>query len=142
MPSPATSENANEETDLDRSASAYQVTFGVTEQVGPLGALQFDVEFLGSSGGWRGAGGNVDCSTEVPGAIAAFNDTGAGGLHAGIIVQAGIETPTPVATCVFKSRQAVTADLFRVRVTDAADAAVNPIDPVPPVEVIDLRPAG
>ena len=143
---PAAAANTNDESDRDRSAAAYEITFGVTDQVGSLGALQFTVEFLGSSGGWRGAGGSVDCTTEVPGAIAAYNDTGGGSLNAGMIVQAGMETPTAVATCVFKSRQAITPDLFRVRVTDAAgagtapDAGIVPVDPLPAVEVIDVRP--
>ncbi|RMD86350.1 MAG: hypothetical protein D6815_00015 [Candidatus Dadabacteria bacterium] len=128
----------NEETDLDRKAASYRVTFGVTDAVGPLGALQFKVEFLGASGGWAGAGGNVHCSDELSGVLAAHNDQGHGTFQAGFVTTEGFETPTAVTTCVFKSRDQVTADLFRITVISAADPEGNELDYVP-VEVTDLR---
>ena len=130
--------DSNEDTDTDRSATAYVVTIGVTSQ-GKLGALQFNLQHHGTSGGFAGAGASARCQNTgaAASALASFNDVGNGVLRAGFIDLNGFDTPGAVATCTFKSRDSVTASDFSIEVVDATDPELKPQNVA--VAVMDLR---
>ena len=133
--------SANEETDTDRTAHTYAVTVGVTTESGNLGALQFDVRYTGSSGGWLGAGGSAVCTADIQVALATFNDRGGSWLSAAMVDLTGFDTPGPVATCTFKSRETVNPGNFSVQVIDASGADVNAPkpDPFPQMSVFNAE---
>ncbi|GEM_PF-1808650 len=125
----------------DRSAAVgpvleYLVQIGVISQSGLLGALQFDVDFTGCSGGWQGAGGSVNCSFEVPVGLAQCNDLGGGGLRCALVDVDGFDTPIAVVTCVFKTSENLLATDFAFSPLDAADVNANKVDVV--MAVTDL----
>jgi hypothetical protein len=132
--------DANDDSDTDRSARSFAVTVGVNNAAGRLGALQFDISFRGSGrGGFAGAAGSARCQTEIPAALATFNDKGNGTLSGALVDLDGIETPGAVATCTFKSRENVSAGDFSIRVVDAADVEGGAPVHAPQMGVQNLR---
>jgi hypothetical protein len=131
-----------EEPDEDPvSTPGYDVTVGVLDDVGPLGALQFDVRFLGSNGGWIGAKAGVACRWSVGSGLNACNDVGAGRVRCATVDIDGFATPTdPVATCALKSSdpQLGVGD-FRVTVVDATSPEFEPVRPRMAVTAVERR---
>jgi len=132
------SANANDDSENDVQAVRYAVTVGVTSHSGLLGALQFDVTHLGSTGGFVGAGASVDCSADVNAALTSFNDRGNGRLSAAFVDLQGFQTPTPVATCRFKTRERLAASSFQVTTTDASGPDLSASQQLPVMEVLDV----
>jgi hypothetical protein len=122
----------------DVQAVRYAVTVGVTSHSGVLGALQFDVTHLGSSGGFVGAGGSVDCNPDVDAALTSFNDRGNGRLSAAFVDLQGFQTPTAVATCRFKTREQLAPTSFQVTTTDASGPDLQSSKQLPTMEVLDV----
>jgi len=122
-------DTSNDESDDDARAVEYAVVLGVTTESGVLGALQFDIRHTGVSGGWLGAGASAACTADVQVALATFNDRKGGFLSGALVDLSGIDTPGRIATCTFKSRDAVDAGSFSVQVVDAS--STNPQDPPP-----------
>jgi hypothetical protein len=118
----------NDPTDDDASATEYGVRFDLASTSAPLGALQFDVDYHGGSGGWLGAGGGADCRWLIQAALHACNDKRGGSLTCALVDTNGFAGPTALMECSFKSRNSVAAGDFAVRVTDASDPALNPAD--------------
>ena len=129
---------SNEDADTDRAARSYEIVVGVTNDAGKLGALQFDIIHSGS-GGFAGAAGSARCSTQVPAALATFNDKGRGTLSGALIDLDGIPTPGPVASCTFRSREAVTTADFSVRVVDSAATEGGPPERSPQMAIVSMR---
>lgn len=125
-PEPGT--GVNDPTDDDARATAYMVAFDLGATSGPLGALQFDVDYNGGSGGWLGAGGGADCRWLVTAALHACNDKRGGSLTCALVDTNGFSGPTPLMECVFKSRNSVAAGDFSVRVTDVSTPGLEPAD--------------
>ncbi len=123
-------------------AVTYSVTLGVTTASGDLGALQFDVRYRGSEGGWLGAGSGAVCSPTIPVDLATFNDRGEGVLSGAVVDLEGISTPGAVCTCGFKTREAIRPGRFSIQVIDAAgtdNGAASP-DPFPRMTVVEIQP--
>ena len=99
---------------------SFEVYLGVTNNVGRLGALQFDVRFLGDTGGWVGAAGWVRCETTVEAALATFNDKGQGVLSGAMIDLNGLPTPGNMARCTFRAGEEMSPNSFEVDVVDSA----------------------
>jgi hypothetical protein len=118
----------NDATDDDTRATEYGVRFDLAQTSGPLGALQFDVNYSGGSGGWLGAGGGADCTWLVSVAIKACNDKRGGDLTCALVDTTGITGPLALMECTFKSRNSVAAGDFSVRVTDASTPDLQPAD--------------
>jgi len=125
-------------------ALLYDIVFQLDDAV-TLGALGFDVDYSGApgdfvgSGGDPGAGGTLQCTSNVAGALASFNDDDAGKVSAAFIALAGFTGPTNVATCVFQSTGPVpVAGDFAVAVTDASDTSLLPVTPTPTVSVASI----
>lgn len=129
--------DTNEDSDADRAARSYEIVIGVTNGVGVLGALQFDVTHHGS-GGFAGAGGSAGCRSLVQAALATFNDKGHGTLTGALVDLDGIPTPGAVASCTFKSREAVNPSDFSIRVTDATNPEVGKLAQNPQMAVLSL----
>lgn len=102
------------------AAGDYRVRLALVETEAPLGALQFDVERLGQSGDWVGAGGGVDCLWVVDADLHACNDKRAGLLTCAVVDVDGFSATQDLCDCTFRSRDRVTASDFRVTVTDAS----------------------
>jgi len=115
----------NDPTDTDPDVRSFDVTVLVTDAVGLLGALQFNLVHLGDDGGFAGAGHTAACHALIPSALASFNDTGHGLVRAGIIDINGFPTPGAVTTCLFRSREPVGANDFSVELVDATDPELN-----------------
>jgi hypothetical protein len=118
----------NDATDDDARATEYGVRFELAQTSGPLGALQFDVNYSGGSGGWLGAGGGAACTWLVSAAIHACNDKRGGDLTCALVDTNGIAGPLALMECTFKSRNSVAAGDFSVRVTDASTPDLEPAD--------------
>jgi len=118
----------NDATDDDTRATEYGVRFDLAQTSSPLGALQFDVNYSGGSGGWLGAGGGADCTWLVSVAIKACNDKRGGDLTCALVDTTGITGPVALMECTFKSRNSVAAGDFSVRVTDASTPDLQPTD--------------
>lgn len=118
----------NDPTDDDASATEYGVRFDLASSSGPIGALQFDVDYHGGSGGWLGAGGGADCRWLLQAALHACNDKRGGSLTCALVDTNGFSGPSALMECSFKSRNSVAAGDFAVRVTDASDPGLNPTD--------------
>jgi len=114
----------------------FDVYIAVANDAGPLGALQFDIVFLGNDGGWFGAGGSTRCSSLGGGSeLSTFNDKGGGLLSGAIVDLEGIETPGEVARCTFGMDMPVLPEYFAVDVVDFADVEGNPPPEDPIMEV-------
>ena len=118
----------NDATDDDARATEYGVRFDLAPTAGPLGALQFDINYTGGSGGWLGAGGGAGCTWLVSAAIHACNDKRGGDLTCALVDTNGISGPASLLECTFKSRNSVAAGDFSVRVTDASTPDLQPAD--------------
>jgi hypothetical protein len=127
--------------DTDPNGVQYAVTASVISDSGILGALQFDVTYLGDSGGFVGAGGSVACTLEVDVALSSFNDRGHGRLSAALVDLQGFSTPTPVATCLFKTPDDVAAEDFEVTATDASGPDLQSTGELPEMAITRLAPS-
>jgi len=106
----------------------YEITASITESVGAVGALQFDLVHLEEQGGWRGVHGSAECTWHVgDGAITACNDVGGGKLRCAAADVVGFDTPTEVVTCLLASPVAPSTGSFAVVVVDASDPVFRPL---------------
>jgi hypothetical protein len=114
--------------DPDNPAPQYSVVFDLVAAARPAAALQFDITHPGLTGGWLGAGGDVDCRWLVTSNARACNDRGNGILSCAVVNSAGLDAPVSVLECGFASFDATTAEDFDVRVLDASASDLSPID--------------
>jgi hypothetical protein len=124
--------------DTNPSGVQYAVTASVISDSGILGALQFDVNYLGESGGFVGAGGSVACTPDVDVALTSFNDRGNGRLSAAFVDLEGFATPTPIATCLFRTTDDVAAEDFEVTVTDASGTDLQSTGELPEMAITSV----
>lgn len=119
----ATGDDAEQENDpgVSHSTPSYAVTVEILNGAGLVGALQFDVNHTGGSGGWQGSKGSVRCSWNVSGGITACNDVGSGRVRCALADVSGFQTPASIATCIFRTDDPVNASNFNVNVIDASD---------------------
>jgi hypothetical protein len=127
----------------DDTIASYSLDFFVQTR-GTFGALQLDVEHLGSSGGFIGRGADVDCvslnkNLDVN-VLVASNYLGERLTRIGLISLEGVVTPAPVVRCGFRTRETLTPGSFLVEVKDASDTGSNPIEPAPRVFVSAITP--
>jgi hypothetical protein len=122
---PTTDPGEENDPDVTPMTPSYDVTAEVTNDAGLIGALQFDLDHRGASGGWQGARAGVACRWLVGGGITACNDTGAGKVRCALADISGFQTPSPIVTCVFKSSETVSPASFSVQVVDASDPEFN-----------------
>ena len=108
------------------------VVFRVPEAV-LLGGIQFDVDYSAESGGFSGAGEDVECRTLIDlGApnegLAAFgNDVDARLLSVAIVSLAGIQTPVDLAACIFDRVGPLAPLSLNVTTIDARTPAEEPV---------------
>ena len=124
--------------DGDSATPAYTLEFAVTTP-GRIGALQFEVEHLGSSGGFIGRGDAVDCEPLVD-AIVASNSPGERILKVGLISLDGIPVPAAILRCGFQTTEEVSPSSFNVAVTDASRTDGSELDPPPTVVISSVTP--
>lgn len=121
----------------------YELRLAVNTSGTSLGALQFELRHLGSSGGFVGRGGSVECSGSISGAMATFNNVGNGKVKGAIIDIDGFPIPTEVATCSFRTSEDLSAASFNMTVIEATDADLSgtgqSLDPFPGMAVVDVR---
>lgn len=117
----------------------YDLVVGVTSG-GLLGALQLKITHLGSSGGFVGRDGEVDCSAMVD-AMMASNWPGERTAQVGLINIQGFRTPAAVVRCGFRSRESLSPESFVVEVADAADTGndTKPVEPEPTAAVLSIN---
>ncbi len=121
--------DAENDPGVSRSTPSYDVTAEVLNNAGLLGALQFDINHTGASGGWQGAGGGVRCQWQTGGGLQTCNDIGGGRVRCALVEIAGIQTPTRVVTCTFKTSDSLSASNFDVSVVDASTPDFDPASP-------------
>ncbi len=122
------------------AAIPYEITIMVVGQYGDLGALQFDVEYLGPSGNFVGKADGVDCTSLIGAGLAAFTNKGNGKVTGAMVNVNGFSTPGLIAKCTFKSRDVVTTDDFLVTATDASDVETNALEEFPQMAVVEAVP--
>jgi hypothetical protein len=71
-------------------------------------------------------------------AIVAGNYVGERVTKIGLISLRGVQTPSAILRCGFRTREELTPDDFAIDVTDASDTSSNPVDPVPSVVVSSI----
>jgi hypothetical protein len=109
------------------STTIYAVSFDLEATDGPIGALQFDVEYRG--GGDAGWVGGAACRWIVQAALHACNDKHHGKLTCAVVDTGGFTGPTPRLQCEFRATDdGLTVDDFDVDVTDASTTDLVPID--------------
>ena len=114
---------------VDMPTIEYVVGFNLAATSGPVGALQIEVDYLGTNGGWEGAGGSVACRWIVNASLHACNDKQSGALSCAIVDTSGFTGPTRLMECTFLSTDAtVSAADFDVQVVDASGPDLAPID--------------
>jgi len=106
---------------VSRATPSYAVTVEILNNAGLVGALQFDINHTGGSGGWQGAQGSVRCTWNVSGGITACNDVGSGRVRCALADVSGFQTPSSIATCIFRTDEGLSASDFNVQVIDASD---------------------
>ncbi len=112
---------------VSQATPSYDVTAEVIDDVGRVGALQFEIEHTGTSGGWQGAGGGVRCSWHLEAALSSCNDIGGGRVRCAIVDIAGFDTPAPTVTCTFKTDETLSPSNFVVNVVDASSPEFGPL---------------
>ncbi len=122
----------------DPTAPAYTVEIAVTSAA-RIGALQFEINHLGDSGGFIGRGDQIDCTPKVD-AFVAGNYVGERTAKVALISVEGIRTPAAIVDCGFRTREDLDADDFLIEVTDASDTDSAEIDPAPTVAVSAVIP--
>jgi hypothetical protein len=118
--------DAENDPGVSRATPSYDVTVEIMNNAGLIGALQFDLNHSGNSGGWQGAGGGVRCSWNVSGGITACNDVGSGRARCALADISGFQTPASIVTCTFKTDEAVSASDFNVQVIDSSTPDFDP----------------
>jgi hypothetical protein len=116
---------------LVATTTAYTVSFDLQATSGPVGALQFDVEYRGGSShaGWVGAGHGVACRWFVQAAIHACNAKRDSLITCAVVDTGGFAGPTPLLECEFAAAgDEVSVRDFEVRVTDASTPDLQPIE--------------
>ena len=110
------------------ASGGYTVTFGVSNRVGRLGAVQFEATAKGSAD-WQGAAASVACRNVSGAAMMACNDRGSGRLSCAIIDQKGIATPMSLVSCRISAAKSLAAGDFAVKVVDASSPDMKPAKP-------------
>jgi len=123
---------------VDNATLSYEITIRVTDDVGTLGALQFEVVYTGDSGGWAGFGDTVACEALTEGLAAANHFRGK--LKIGLVSLQGIPTPGDVVKCIFRTHDTLDADDFEVEVTDASTLETDPLPAPPRMAVTGVEP--
>jgi hypothetical protein len=131
-------EDTNDPEDSQPVAS-YDVVLTVTSDSGPVSALQFDVNHLGSSGGWQGAGSKANCRQLASVNMNTCNDKGRGRITCAMVDLGGFPTPTDILSCVFKSADEVGIGDFSVQVIDASDPDMGVIQVDVAITAVTLR---
>jgi hypothetical protein len=108
------------------ASGAYAVTFGVRNNAGRLGALQFTVRPR-EGGSWQGDGANVACRSLAGQSMHACNEKSGSELSCGFVDTNGISTPADIVTCTFESSKAVSGADFSIKVIDATNTAIKPV---------------
>jgi hypothetical protein len=108
-------------------AGAYAITFGVKNNAGRLGALQFTVRPR-DAGTWQGEGANVACRSLTGQAMHACNEKSQAVLSCGFVDTKGIKTPGDLVTCTFRSTKGISKDDFSIKVIDATDVAIKRVN--------------
>jgi len=120
----------------------YDVTFTLASDVGSIGALQFEAEFMAERGGWVGARTAVDCRFLAPVDVAACNDKSGGALVCAFASVAGIDTPSDIVRCAVASGTEPVAADFDVRTVDASTPEFGRLSAVVSVGAIEERSSG
>lgn len=133
-------------TTLPEDATDYVVTFRVDGSVPLIGGIQWDVDYRGTGGAFRvgATARDADC-TIAPNIVglAAFGLARCPQVvTGGVIALDGFLAPAPVASCRFASSDGrPDVDDFRIEVTHAAFADLQPIEPKPGMSAT-VRAAG
>jgi cysteine-rich repeat protein len=118
------------------------VDFRVVDDI-TLSSLQWNTDYQGAPGSFSGSGAQVDCSSEIEGALDAYTDHDDEKLlEAGIISVDGFDGPARIARCIFKASTAPHVSDFEITVLAADDPDLNPITPFPEVVVESIDCAG
>jgi hypothetical protein len=124
-------------------SSRYLIRIGVFS-THTFGALQIEVNYGQTTGGFEGAGGEVSCSSSIPGTINAYDDREeSSDLVLGVVHPTeSFESPIEVWTCIFENlslQDPVESD-FALTVTDAVNPFGEPVAGVVPGIVIEKMP--
>jgi hypothetical protein len=108
---------------------SYVVSFNLEQTTGLVGALQFEVKYLGDDGDWLGAKAKVRCTWRVVAAIKSCTGKENGRMTCAIVDSHGFVGPTALMECDFISHDGeIEAADFRVSVVDALGSDLTPID--------------
>lgn len=100
----------------------------------PVGALQYDVEYVGE-GRFVGDADAVACETKLEGALSSYNHVvGEKKLRAAFVSVKGFAGPIRLSNCQFQGT--VKVEDFTVTVRDSSSPELTPVDPPPTIKVV------
>jgi len=100
----------------------------------PVGALQYDVEYVGE-GRFIGDADAVSCETKIEGALSSYNHiVGEKKLRAAFVSVKGFDGGVRISDCQFQGT--VKAEDFKVTVRDSSSPDLAPVDPPPTIKVV------
>ncbi len=116
------------DTSLPVDVVSILVRFHLDTATGPVGALQWDVDYAGANGEFVGDGAAVECASLVTGALFAPNDVEAERtLRLGVISLGTFAAPADLVECFFVPLTTPVPADFQVTIADATDGDGNPI---------------
>jgi hypothetical protein len=128
--------------DFSGATMTYTVSFDLEATDGPLGALQFDVEYRGRGGAaWVSTGGAAWCRWIVQAALHACNDKRGGDLTCAVVDTGGFTGPGPLVECsLIAADDSLTSDDFVVEVIDASSPNLDPMEAAVVVSSVAVKP--
>jgi hypothetical protein len=140
VPEPGTGvDNYDDSPGFSPGLPEYELTVSIVEGDAELGALQFELDHLGNSGGFVSLDEQrLDCLF-LGGMLGAANKQGRT-AKIGLIDLDGMPEVGPVVTCAFRTRETISTGSFTVRVTDASDTETNAVSPLPVLAVTNVIP--
>jgi hypothetical protein len=122
----------------DAEALRYAVTASVVSSSGSLGALQYEIRYLGGDGVFVGAAGAVECESAAQAQLASFNNAGDGFLKAALVDLKGFATPSPISVCQFATPGSLSAGDFSISIVDASPPGLEDLDTFPAMEITSV----
>jgi hypothetical protein len=120
----------------------FDATIAVTNDVGVLGSISFELRYVGVSGEFVEEDDGVRCDIVAPGAFAVVTPRSAERVSIGLSSFTGIVSPGSLVRCRVRCATPLDASDFAIALTEALDGAGSPTPETPALEVTDIAEVG
>jgi cysteine-rich repeat protein len=115
---------------------SHELTLRLHEAPTLIGAMLVEIDYGGAAGQFPGQPipeqphrQRPECELAVPGFVAKADDRDARKLSVAIITLTGIDAPADLVRCRFEYAAGLSANDFRLKISDVSDLAANSLDP-------------